>query len=428
MTAGPLEEPVPSPSRGPTSGAGSVGAGVLVLGVTTYVFFVLLSRGLSPDGFAGVSVVYTLLYTAGAGLLQPVEAEVGRTVASAQARAEGAGTAVARIAAACATLVTGLAVVLVVVQTAVADVLFAGDKRLVLVSAVGLLCFGATYVVRGILAGLGRFTAYSVQLGLEGAMRVLGGLALLVAGLDSAWFYALLVAVTPPVATALVCARPWTLLRSGATASWRSTANALGWLSACGVASQLLANAGPLLVAALAAPDQFAQAGRFMAALVLIRIPLFLFAAAQAVLVPSVATAMATGRWREVRRTYATTSALVAAVAVVNAVGLTVLGPHLLSALFGPDYVLGRVDLLLLGLFAAAQVHAQLSYQTLLGLGAVRTALLGWSAGLGALGLGVASVSDLLRRVEVGLVLGAVTAAVGLAVTVNRRIAGTVPS
>lgn len=400
----------------------SVGVGVLILGLTTYAFFIVTSRRLSPDGFAGVSVVYTLLYTAGAGLLQPVEAHLSRTVAAAEARGEGSGNAVVRIAATCALLIVVLVTALLSGRALVADAIFAGDRALVDVSAIGLLCFAVTYVVRGVLAGLGRFVAYSLQLGLEGGIRVAGALVLSVTGVESAVPYALLVAGTPTLATVLVSARSWSAPRGGRRVDWTGTVRALGWLSACGVTSQLLANAGPLLVAVLAAPEDFAEAGRFMAALVLIRIPLFLFSAAQAVLVPTVAAAMAVGKWAEVRRTYVSLGLLVGALALANTVVLTVFGPQLLALLFGPAYVLGRVDLLLLGVFAAAQVHAQLSYQTLLGLGLVRSALVAWCLGLAALALGCATTSDLARRVEVGLVLGAATAAVALGIVVHTHV------
>lgn len=409
---------------GTGSSARSVGVGVLVLGVSTYAFFIITGRSLTPDAFAGVSVVYTVLYTAGAGLLQPVEAHLSRTVAAALAQGEGFRSAVARIVSACVLLVVLLAVALLASRTALAAAAFDGDARLVDVSALGLLCFATTYVVRGVLAGLGRFVAYSLQLGLEGSLRVGGAALLSVLAVDEALPYALLVAVTPPLATVLVSVRGWNIVGGGARVHWRSTFGALGWLAACGVASQSLANAGPLLIALLAAPEQFAEAGRFMAALVLIRIPLFLFSAAQAVLVPTVAAALAVGQREQVRSLHRSLSLVVAGLALANTVVLTTFGPELLTLLFGPGYALGRVDLLMLGVFAAAQVHAQLSYQTLLGVGAVRSALISWSAGLVALAVGTLTVDGLARRVEVGLVLGAGTAAVALAVVVARHLTG----
>ena len=68
----------------------TVGAGLVVLGLSATVYLVLAARATGPAGFAGLAVLWTLVYTVGIGLFLPFEQEVARAVADRSARGEAA--------------------------------------------------------------------------------------------------------------------------------------------------------------------------------------------------------------------------------------------------------------------------------------------------------------------------------------------------
>ena len=65
--------------------------------------------------------------------------------------------------------------------------------------------------------------------------------------------------------------------------------SALGLLLISSLAAQLLVNAGPVIVQFLATPAERARVGAFLAALVVVRIPVFLFTAVQPSFLPAMA-------------------------------------------------------------------------------------------------------------------------------------------
>ena len=66
--------------------------------------------------------------------------------------------------------------------------------------------------------------------------------------------------------------------------------------------AQVLINAPPVLVQLLAGPRHKAEVGVFTAALVVARVPLFLFQAVQAALLPKLSGLVAAERYEEFRR------------------------------------------------------------------------------------------------------------------------------
>ena len=97
--------------------------------------------------------------------------------------------------------------------------------------------------------------------------------------------------------------------------------------------SQLLANAGPLIVQVLAPPAEQALTGKFLAALVIARVPVFLFAAVQAVLLPGLAGLVGAGDARGLRPTARARHGLTAAIAAVGVLVMWLWGDALVGAL-----------------------------------------------------------------------------------------------
>jgi len=137
------------------------------------------------------------------------------------------------------------------------------------------------------------------------------------------------------------------LVTPGPGAPWSELSIALGYLLAGSVLGQFLVNAGPLTVKVLASPAE----QRFLASLVIARVPLFLFQAVQASLLPKLAGLAGAGRHADFRRGLSRLLTAVLVVVVVAIIGAWTFGPWVVRLLFGEGFELGHHDL---GLLAAA--------------------------------------------------------------------------
>ena len=405
----------PRPHNPLPSGALAVGSGLLVLGISAYAFLAVAAHALPPGQFATLSVLWVLVYTVGPGLFLPLEQEVGRALADRRARGLGGGPVLRRAA----TLGIGLVAILLVGailggSTLVTD-LFSGSWVVLaglLLSFVGL--WGA-HLSRGALAGTGRFGRYGGQLAVEGGARVLGCVLLAALSVRSAGGYGLLIGAALIVSVLATVPPPRQLTGAGPDASWGELSGALGWLFAGALLAQLLVNAGPVAVKALASPAEEAAAGQLLAGLVLARLPLFLFAAVQAVLLPRLAGLVGAGRHAEFLAALRRLLAGVAAVAAMAAVALALAGPQILRLLFGARFDLGAGALAELGVATGLYMVAIVLANSLLALREYAKAVVGWAAGVAGFLVVVALGSSVLTRVQHGFLTGTCVSAVALA-------------
>ncbi len=405
------------------AGVSGVSGGLLVLGLCSYAFLALAGRALSPADFATLSVLYALVYTVGPGLFLPLEQEVGRALAERRVRGEG-GLPVLRKAAALGLALAAAVVVLAVALGRLAvDHLFAGSVAALL----GLLlsCAGlwGAHLSRGALAGTGRFKRYGLQLAIEGIVRVLGCGSLFLVGVRGVGAYGFLLGGALIASVVLTVPRPRTLATDGPLAGWADLSGSLGWLLASALLSQALVNAGPVAVRLLAGPGEQAAAGALLAGLVLARLPLFLFAAVQASLLPGLASLLAAGRKREFVHGVLRLVGLVAALMAVSTVAAALLGHLAMSILFGPKLTLSGGTLaavtLASGLYMVAVVLSQ-AHVALRGYG---RSVVGWIFGL-VVFLAVSVIgSGLVGRVVAGYLLGSLVAAIVLAGLLPGRLA-----
>ena len=151
-----------------------VGAGLLVAGVTTYLFQILSFRSLSKADYAALNALWVSVFVLAPGFFLPLEQEVGRAVAARRSHGIGGGPIVRR-AAVLGTWLTiglGLGVVVIALTTNVIDKLFEGSAGLVACLVIALFSYCFTYLARGTVAGNGRFRPYSKIVGAEGLVRV----------------------------------------------------------------------------------------------------------------------------------------------------------------------------------------------------------------------------------------------------------------
>lgn len=400
----------------------AVGAGLGVFGLATYGYLGLAGQALGDERFAPLGVLWSVLNAVGIGLFLPFEQEVGRRTAERRARGEGNAPVVRQGALAAAVLVGAVALLGVVAAAPVAERLLAGRLVLVALLVVAIAGMALAYVVRGLLAGAGRFSSYGAQLAADGALRVAGAGLLALNGVTEVAPYALVLALSPVAAVLLTTAHPRGLVVGGPPQAASRAAAALVTLVAASVLSQVLANVGPVIVQLLASAEEAAAAGRFTSALVVARVPLFLFAAVQAVLLPGLAALAAAGHVAAFRRRLLLVAVGTGGIGALGTAVVLAVGPELVRLLFGPDFVVERGVVTLIAASGALFMLAQVGAQALLGLDADRAVVVGWAGGLVVLLLACLLPLPAVERAAWALVAGSGAAAVLLGGLVAMRL------
>lgn len=416
-----------APAVGAERGRGGiipVAIGLGVFGLATYGFLGRAGQALGPELFAPLSVLWTLLNAVGIGLFLPFEQELGRTTAA--RRAQGAGNrpvvrAVLRVA---LWIVVAVVVLAAVGAPLLSSRLLHGRGVLVLLLVLALVGMGLSYVVRGLLSGNARFGHYGAQLGVDGVLRLGAAAVLAAAGVDDPVAYGLVLVVAPVLAVVLTTPRHrGDLVRPGPDVVRRDVVRATVVLLAASVTSQLLANAGPIIVQLLAEPSEQALAGQFLAALVIARVPVFLFAAVQAVLLPGLAALVAAGQVRAFVRRLLVVVALTGAIAAVGVLVMLLWGRDLVTLLFGAEFAVSQDVVVLIAVSGGLFMLAQLSAQALLALAGDAWVVTGWCAGLVALVAACALGGDVTTVAAVALVVGSGVALVVLTAALAVRAA-----
>nr|MDT0657571.1 polysaccharide biosynthesis protein [Micromonospora sp. DSM 115978] len=411
-----------------------VGAGLAVLGSAAYVHLAVAGHRLDPAGYSSLSVFWSILFTAGLGIFMPIEQEISRYVVADRRAGRPVGSTLLRVGAV-ATVAAGLpAAGLVAAAGPLADWLFDGSASLCGWLAAALAGLAAAHVSRGLLAGLGRFRRYGLQLGLDGGLRV-GLVALLaVFGVDSPIWYAAVLAVAPPIAALLTLPRRLGATgragtsrgvagggSTGGTASWPVLLRGLGLLTVASLLAQLVANLG-VVNARLLAPSQAALAGALLAALAVARIPLFVFASVQAPLLPGLAAATVDGDRAAFSRLLDRALVSVSLLGTAGGLAAVVVGPWLVPTVFGVPAVLSRTDVGWLAAGTLAYLWALVLGQALLAGGRHLGQAIGWTAGTAVLAaVTLAPIEAAVpTRVGCAYTFGALAAASTMALLLRR--------
>ena len=404
--AGVRAIPFTRPLAGALSGLGSVGSGVLGAGVLTYLFLSLAGRVLGPAGFAPLSTLWALVFIVGPGLFIPVQQELGRVIGR-QRGERGGGRAARKILLIGTGMVVAVGVAAVVAGDWLTRELFDGQGGLLWCFEGAVVAYALTYTARGVLSGLGEFKEFGRMVAAESLARLIIAAALVLLGYRSAVAFGLAIAVAPFISTLLVTrfgAR--TRLTPGLPATWRESTRAMGWLVIGAMLSQSLANAGPLAVQVLADPSEQGQAGRFLSALVLARLSLYLFQAVQATLLPNLAVLVAAGRITELNLALRRLTVACLGLVVVTTVGAFLLGPFAVRLLFGSGFTLTRTTMALLTGASSVFVLAMALSGAAIAASGHRMNALAWSLGIVGFAVGTLVADGLFLRVELGYLLG----------------------
>jgi O-antigen/teichoic acid export membrane protein len=412
-TANPLPE-----------GTLDVGVGLVVAGLTAYGFTVVAARALGKTDYAPLSVLWAMVFLAGPGFFLPLEQEVSRALAARRALGLGTGPVVRRAA------LFGVVIAVVLVGSTLAaspllvSNLFDHDWLLFVALVLGMLGYCVEHLARGTYSGLGRFKPYSVVIGGEGLVRFLVCLGLALFGVGYAGWYGLALGLAPIIAVALSFRGQRGLMTEGPDAPWSELSSALGALLAGSVLAMALVNGGPIAMKILAEKGQDDQVSRFFTAVIIARIPLFLFQAVQAALLPKLSALASAGRFDEFKagfRRLVVVISLGGAIAVVLA---AIIGPTAIEILYGKEYNLGHRTVGLLAAGSVLFMLAQAMAQAVIALGGHTKMALCWVLSVITFVVVTAAGNDLYLRVEVGLLAGSGVACLGMAALVGQMVRG----
>ena len=399
-----------------------VGIGLFIAGITAYAFFKVGQLALGKEDFKPIVALWFTTFALVPGFLLPVEQELGRALAHRRALNQGGRPVVQKMLPLAGGLSTVLVIATLVASPWLTRDMFEGNWVVTAALILTVIAFAPMHLARGIASGSGRFTAYGLILGVDGATRIISCVMLWQLNVTSIGAYALAVALSPVVAVLVVSARGDMTSHDGPPADYSELTPNISWLLLGSVMAAALVNAGPLGVDVLAAASDAEKVTAFGNGVLLSRIPLFLFQAVQASLLPRLARLAAKGDLTEFVQGLTLLLKIVVGVAVLGTAGSYVLGPWALDLMY--DGGLDRRTLTLLALASGLYMLCIAIAQAVIALRGHRWVAIGWlSAVITFLVLTALTSDDLYLRVECGLVGGSAVALIIFATALKSQIA-----
>ncbi|MFM8304125.1 MAG: hypothetical protein ACKOA9_07510, partial [Actinomycetota bacterium] len=287
---------------------------------------------------------------------------------------------------------------------------------------VAFLAYAPTHLARGICSGSGRFVDYGIVMGFDGATRIIGCIALWIVGVEVVGAYAMVVAAAPLLGVFIVLSRGALRTDDGPPASWSEITPNLGWLLGGSVLAAALVNAAPIGVDVLADANQAEEVTQFGNGVILARVPLFLFQAIQASLLPRLARLAAHGDLSEFRVAFRRLLFNVIGIGVLGVGGSAIIGPKVLEVVY--EGGLDRRTLTLLALGSALYMLALGTSQAVIALHGHKWVTVGWGVAMVTFVLVTWLSSDeLFLRVELGAAASSGAAMVVFALALRARMA-----
>jgi len=420
---------VPSPAkpaerRALPEGTVPVGLALLVAGIATFAFFRIGKWALGGnDEFKPIVSMWFATFAIAPGLFLPLEQELGRALSHRRALGQGGRPVLRRVAWTGAIIAVVTLVVVLGLSPLITSEYFDGDWWMLAALVTALVAYFPPHIARGVCAGEGRFRSYAFVISADGVVRIVVCVAMALVGIKAAGAYGFAVALAPLVPVSLVWWRGSLRTEPGPDATWGETSQNLGWLLGGTLCAGALLNAGPVTANLLQDHEPDGLVAQFGYAVLLARIPLFLFQAVQAALLPRLSRLAAKGEWQEFRSGLKLLFSMIAAIGVVGTAGAFVLGPPVIQLVYDAPDIGGRT-LAMLALSSAIYMGCIATAQAVIALHGHLLVALGWMAGVATFAVTVWLSSDLLfRRIEIGLVLSSTVSLVVFATALRAKLA-----
>jgi O-antigen/teichoic acid export membrane protein len=405
LSTAPLSDnPTPQASRiALPEGTVTVGIGLFIAGISAYIFFKIGQQALGQDGFKPIVAMWFIAFALAPGFFLPIEQEVSRAIAHRRALGQGGLPVIKRIAPLAIIILLTLVVVIAVFSSSISANMFEGYGIVTFCLVLTLVSYAPMHLARGICSGTGRFGAYGIIIGADGAVRVIGCAVLWLAGVTHVGPYAFMIGFSPIVGVIAVGLAGKLRVDDGPEATWSEVTPNLGWLLMGSLFAAALVNAGPITVDILGSSEPAEVVTRFGNAVIFARIPLFLFQAVQAALLPRLAKLAAQRNLSEFSRGFRQLMILVCGVGVVGTIGAFLVGPQVLDLVYQGG--IDRRTMTLLALASAMYMVGLATAQAVIALRGHAIVALGWFASFsGFVLIAWLSSNDLYLRVELALV------------------------
>jgi O-antigen/teichoic acid export membrane protein len=396
-----------------------IGVGLVLSGVCAYAFLALAKASLTNEQLVPIQQLWFMTFALAPGFFLPLEQEVARAVSHRRAHGEGGLPVIRRAAVIGAVIAALLLLAIAVAGGVLTKHAFKGNSILVPGLMLAVVSFAATHLGRGVLSGSGQFGGYGIALGGDAAIRLALCALILLLGAKSVGAFGFAVGIPPLVALAIAFWGRKSVFVDGPEAPWGEVTRNLGWLLVGSIGAAFIVNAGPIVANLLATEADSAKSATwsvgtdpekwtskveaFSSGVLIARVPLFLFQAIQAALLPKLARLAARGAFDEFRSGFRKLMVIVGVVIVAGTVGAALAGPFVLRIAFKARLTAGDLGLLAFG--AGVYMAAIATAQALIALRGHRRVALGWIVGLAALGATLALKGDVEKRVEVALIV-----------------------
>jgi O-antigen/teichoic acid export membrane protein len=394
-----------------------VAVGLAVLGIASYVHLAIAGHTLPVAQMADLSVLWSFVYSIGLGLFYPIEQEVTRTSATRRVAGVGARPVLRRGFLLAFVLCGAVWLVMAVTSPVLAARFFDGELSLVVVTALSIAAIAVYSPVRGVSAGMAHFDVYSRQLGWDGVLRIVLSVFLAAAGLRSAALFGLILAVAPFLATLAVARPVRQMSQPGPPSDSRELGRGVGPLLISMLLGQFALNSA-VVGARLLAPAVSSLTAALLSALILIRIPVFIYSAIQASLLSGLAAAAAVGETQKLHRMVGHAAAVVTALMLAAGIPAIVAGPWLIHALFKAPPALSWVDFAILSAGTLAYLLALILGQAAISLHRHKEQMYAWVAGAVTLAVITALPGVVRLRVELAYACATWVVVAGLVATV----------
>ncbi len=415
-----------------------VGIALLIAGVATYAFLRVGTLAVGgEDEFAPIVSLWFATFALAPGFFLPLEQELGRALAHRRATGDGTGPVIQKVTRLGAALVAIVVVAILAASPLIAADYFDGDWWMVAALIATFIAYAPAHLARGICSGSGRFKDYAVIMASDGVIRILLCVALAIVGITAAGAYGFAVAASPLFAVAWIWRRgalrpiprdatgalddPGEAIDVGSEATWSEVTPNLGWLLLGSVFAASLLNAGPITVTLLAADNERSFVTTFSYGVLLARVPLFLFQAVQAALLPGLSRLAARGELVEFRAGMKRLAVVVVGVGIIGTGGAFLIGPFAIELVYKAE--LGGRTLAALALASGVYMMALALGQAVIALRGHALVALGWGMGVATFVVVTWLSSDeLFRRVEYGLLASSVVAMCAFAVALKAKL------
>lgn len=386
-------------------------------GLLLFLFNMLAARMLGPSGFGILSVVYSLISATTPLLVGGISTGIVRFVSAFEAQKEkGKIQGTVRdgfILWICFFLL--FLIVTSILRDSIRVKYLDGSSFLFVVFVLGVLFHSSLILICSILKGLREFRHNAVTIIAQYSFRVLfllGFVIFLDSGINGASATLFSAPLVSLIIAILICFKLKGRLASGKPeGDLKGFFNFAGPVTLSSFLAIFLLRCGPLLIKTLGGIEANRSAGLFASVFALVSVGRMAVSALGTVLFPNLSRANALGNIELQKRYIRKSFFLMSGLCVLMIIGLWLFGPIIMKIVYGKEFVLRRLDILLIATMGGFFFLAQLLNSILLARSLTKEVLISWGSALLFLVLfiWITELSPLLR-VEAGLCLATFTA------------------